>query len=93
MGDLTLKITKKRFMEILTRIGILSMYNYENLKYDLYGRISKNKYKIVKVNDSNMFIHLGDKGISRDLYLYKEREKFSYEVMKTFLKEMISSSR
>ena len=80
-------IRQKKINELMLRGRIHVAYNFGILKYELINKLSPNKYKIISVNGSDMFICLTDKGISRDLYLYKEREKFSTEFMKSFIKE------
>jgi len=62
-------------------------YHSGCLRYRLINKIYKDKYKIVTVNGSKMYIYLDDDGISKDLYLYKEREKFATEYLKSFIEE------
>lgn len=48
--------------------------------------ITKEKFKVINVNGYEMYIFLGEKGISKELYLYKQREKFATAFMKSFIK-------
>ena len=80
-------IRQKKYKE-LTFFGITFIkYRYDNLKYFLINKINKDKYKIVTVNGYKMYIFLEDIGISKELYLYKIREKFATKYMESFLKE------
>lgn len=80
-------IKQGKFEELMVRGRIFVKGHYGNLKYDLINKISKDKYKITTVNKSKMYIHLDDDGISKQLYLYKKREKFATEFFKSFLNE------
>jgi len=80
-------IKQGKFRELIFRGRLFVKKHYGNLKYSLICKINKDKYKIITVNDSKMYIHFDDDGISKDLYLYKEREKFATERLKSFIKE------
>jgi FkbM family methyltransferase len=60
---------------------------YGELKYNVVGKINREKFKIINVNGSPMWVYLGDPGISRDLYLYRTREKFSVQFFEKFVKD------
>jgi FkbM family methyltransferase len=80
-------IKQGKFKELIFRGRLFIKYHSGGLRYRLINKINKDKYKIVTVNGSKMYIHLDDDGISKDLYLYKEREKFATECLKSFIKE------
>lgn len=68
-------------------IFLSSAHSYKDtLKYNL-ARIThhRNLRAKIVVNNYNMEIDLRDKGISKELYLYKIREHFSTEYMKSFI--------
>jgi len=80
-------IKQRKSKELIFRFGLLMKYYSDGIQYGLINKISKDKYKIVTINGSKMYIHLEDDGISKDLYLYKEREKFATEYMNSFIKD------
>lgn len=60
----------------------------EKLDYSLARMFNRNLiYYIAKVNGSQMYIDFNDEGISKQLYLHKERERFSTDYMKEIVKE------
>lgn len=80
-------IKQRKFKELIFRGRLFMKEHSGGIRYRLINKINKDKYKIVTVNGSKMYIHLDDDGISKDLYLYKEREKFATECLKSFIKE------
>lgn len=80
-------IKQRKFKELIFRGKLCIKHRSGWLQYRLINKINKDKYKIVTVNGSKMYIHLDDDGISKDLYLYKGREKFATECLKSFIKE------
>jgi len=80
-------IKQRKYKELIFRGGLFVKYHSGGIRYRLINKINKDKYKIVTVNGSKMYIYLDDDGISKDLYLYKEREKFATECLKSFIKE------
>jgi FkbM family methyltransferase len=58
-----------------------------SLKYELASKLNRDKYRIVRTNGFRMYVHLSDKGISKDLYLYGSRERFALKFLKSFLEE------
>lgn len=79
-------IKQKKFKNLIFMGLVFMIYHYGNFKYYIY-KIINNKYKLVEVNGSRMYIHLDDNGISKELCLYKKREKFATEFMISFLDE------
>jgi len=80
-------IKQSKFRELIFRGRLLTEYYYGTLKYNLINKINRDKFKTITINGSKMCIHLGDNGISKELYLYKQHEKFATEFMKSFLNE------
>lgn len=80
-------IKQGRLREMFFRGKVYLAECYGELKYKVIGKINHEKFKIVTVHGSPMYVYLGDPGISRDLYLYRGREKFSVEFLESFLKE------
>ena len=76
-----------KYNELLLRGSVFFEEQYGALRYALKNRVSREKYKIVKVNGFPMYIYLEDNGISRDLYLYRKREKFAVEFFESFVRE------
>jgi FkbM family methyltransferase len=80
-------IKQRKINELILTGRLFAEYYYGDLKYNTVSKISRNRYKIVTVNGSKMYIYLDDNGISKELYLYKRREKFATEFMESFLSE------
>lgn len=76
-----------KFRELIFRGRLTIEYKYGFLKYNLVNKLNRDKFKIITVNGAKMCIYLADNGISRELYLYRQREKFATEFFKSFLKE------
>ena len=68
---------------ILRRINLLN----EKLDYSLARMFNGNdRYCKVKVNGNQMYIDFNDEGVSRQLYLHKERERYSTNYMKEIIR-------
>ncbi len=76
-----------RLRELSFRAKLYLAEVYGALKYKVIDKINRDKFKLVTVNGSPMYVYLGDVGISRDLYLYRTREKFSVQFLESFIKE------
>lgn len=64
----------------LAKINLFIIYNNK-----IFFR--GNNYPILRINGSLMKIDLKDKGLSKELFIYKEREHFSTEFIKNFIEE------
>ncbi len=80
-------IRQGRLRELFFRGKLYLAERYGELKYNVIDKVNHEKFKIVSVNGMPMYVYLGDPGISRDLYLYRNREKFSVQFLEWFLKE------
>lgn len=76
-----------RLRELFFRGKLYLAEGYGALKYKVIEKINHEKFKIVTVNGLPMYVYLGDKGISRDLYLYHGRERFAVQFLESFLKQ------
>lgn len=67
---------------------VLKLYDNINIwiKYLKY-LLKSDRYPILKINGTLMKIDLKDKGLSKDLLIFKEREHFSTEFINNFIKE------
>jgi len=77
-------------LEIILVIGIRLQALFDAIYFSTYASIKLlkgDKFPILKINDIIMKIDLQDKGLSKDLILYKKREFFSTEFIKNFIKE------
>ncbi len=84
-------LKKRQFATIGLGIGLFTFLRLRNLYDRIYVQIKcfsgNNKYRTLEINDILMKIDLEDKGLSKDLIIYKEREHFSTEFIKNFIKE------
>jgi len=84
-------LKKREFTAIGIGIILVIVSHLKRFRDDIYVRIkyflNKNRYLILKINGVLMKLDLKDKGLSRDLLIYKKREHFSTEFMKDFIKE------
>lgn len=67
---------------------MISIRNYymDNIIYT-FIRVSNNKHSKIRVNDSFLNISFDDKGLSKDLLIHKEREKFSTDFLKLIIQK------
>ena len=80
-------VRQGKFSELFFRGKLVARDAYGSLKYELAGKLNREKYRIVHSNGFRMYVHLGDKGISKDLYLYGSRERFALKFLRSFLDE------
>jgi FkbM family methyltransferase len=80
-------VRQGRFGELFFRGKLHAWDAYNCLRYDLANLVAREKYRVIRTDDFRMYVHLSDKGISRDLYLYGGRERFALQFLKTFLIE------
>ena len=80
-------IKQRKFGELFFRSKLYAAESYGSLKYELAGKLNRERLRLVSVNGFKMYIHLDDKGISKDLYLFKSRERFAFEFLKKFLQD------
>lgn len=80
-------VRQGRFSELFFRGKLVAADALGSLRYELASKLNRDKYRIVPSNGYQMYVHLGDKGISKDLYLYGSRERFALKFLKSFLEE------
>ncbi|MGH7662461.1 MAG: FkbM family methyltransferase, partial [Vulcanimicrobiaceae bacterium] len=80
-------VKQRKFSELVLRSKLLARETYDTLRYDAASRLSRDKYRLVRTNGYRMYVHLEDRGISKDLFLYGARERFACQVLKSLLKE------
>lgn len=87
-------LKKRQFVAIGLGVGLFILIRLQGLYnkiYVIYIRmkcfLSNSKYPTLKINGILMKVDLEDKGLSRELILYKKREHFSTEFIKNFIKE------
>ena len=76
-----------RFGELLFRGRLVATDALGSLKYELASKLNRDKYRLVRTNGFQMYVHLSDRGISKDLYLYGSRERFALKFLKSFLEK------
>src|SRR5579872_1066764 len=87
LGSAYKYLRQGRYNELFFRGSVFFQEQFDAFRYNLKNRVSREKYRIVQVNGFPMYIFLEDNGISRDLYLYRHREKFAVEFFKSFVRD------
>jgi len=88
-----LLLKKREFKAIFLGISLVIILRLQGICNKIYYSaytmkfLGSNKFPIIKINNALMKIDLKDKGISKDLMIYKKREFFSTDFIKNFINE------
>lgn len=76
----TLEVYKKRGIKVLMKAS------YDNIRYKKAKFFSKDDYPIIDVHGFRMHVCFNDNGASKELYLYKNRESATTQIIKEIVK-------